>query len=184
MPPFDAAGIIDPLPTPQDTGAQSDFAFDEIGWIAAELPAIALTHGIAPCAMASGAVIADAHRDVEPLRRLAAHPRLLRRARAALGGPVAISGTQLAIDTPPPAAAEGVVVTVFLDMRPCAERPKSAVGRFGTIAVRRGDAPVPAAERGRSFSVAYVPAAARPGVFALAAVGEGDLWPAAHLAFG
>ncbi|MCC7272431.1 MAG: hypothetical protein IT561_07170, partial [Alphaproteobacteria bacterium] len=170
--------------------ARDAFAYDEIGWIAADLGCIALRHGVDAAALGRGAVVADAHRDAEPLRRLASHPRLVRPARALIGGPVVIATTLLCIDVAHPVRlpiADAVLATVFLDTLQAPGMAKSLFGRFGSVSVRRLDEVAADEIPGRSFRVVYVAAAASaawPAARPADAIGDGDLWPAAHLAFG
>ncbi|BBK32647.1 hypothetical protein EDC65_5154 [Stella humosa] len=186
MPPFDFA-------TPEDVDRPASagrFAYDEIGWIADLAPAIALRRGVEPAVLSGGVILTDAHRDAEPLWRLARHPRLTAAARALLGGDVVVATTLLCLDTGFPAGfvvPGAALVTVHLDRQPSNDAPGALHGRFGSVKARLLDENAPEERSGRTFRVVYVaareldrwPHARRP-----EPIGEADLWPAAHLAFG
>lgn len=173
-------------------GMPGGFAYDEIGWIAELAPSIALRRGIDLGSLAGGVMLADAHREAEPLWRLARHPRLIMPARRMLGGDVVVATTLLCLDIGFPASfvASGVVLaTVHLDRRPCARAPGAPHGRFGLVGLRRLSEPAAAEEAGagRSFRVVYASAADCahwPRARLAEPVGEADLWPVAHMAFG
>ena len=186
MPPFDSA-LSDAI---GDGSLHPGFTYDEIGWIADLAPSIALRRGIDPVGLAGGVILTDAHRDAEPLWRLSRHRLLTAPARALLGGEVVVATTLLCLDVAFPAhivVPGAVLATVHLDRRASPTAPGALHGRFGQVAVRRLSEDAAAEGPGRSFRVIYAAAAdcarwphARPAE----PIGDADLWPAAHLAFG
>ncbi len=175
--------------------AADGFAYDEIGWIADLAPSIALRRGVDAASLSGGMMLTDVHLDAEPLWRLARHPRLTTPAQAMLGGEVAVMTTLFCLDVGFPAnfiIPGAVLATVHLDRRALAGAPGALHGRFGRVAVRGLSEPGPAElgvdeAAGRSFRVVYVSAADRgrwPKARTVEPVGEADLWPVAHLAFG
>jgi len=195
------AGRAAPRPVPGERRVvvPRRFAFEEIGWIAADLTAIALRRGIAAEAIARGVVLRDAHLDTPHLFRLASHPRLLAPAETLAGGAVRIATTLVCLDAPVPALLHDpatVLASLHLDTLAahhdrqadgagrCSRDP---FGRFGTLTVSRSDAPRIAEPVGRGLHVIFVgrDAAPRwPGALVPVAVGDGDLWPPSPCAFG
>lgn len=188
MPPFDFApldafGAASPSST--------HFAFEEIGWIAELAASVALRRGVDPLSlMAGGVAVRDAHRDAEPLLRLALDRRLVGPARSLIGGEVIVATSFLCLGLGFPAGfvvPGAVLATVHLDRRPSPDAPGALHGRFGTVAVRRlsagsGDEPT-----GDSFRVLFVSASDRtrwPDARVATPAGDGGLWPSAHMAFG
>jgi len=198
MPPLDSAPHEDVLVASPPSPA---FAFEEIGWIGDLAIAIALRRGADPQALSSGGfVVADAHRDAEPLLRLARDRRLAGPACRLLGGDAIVATSLLCLGVGLPAGflvPDAVLATVWLDRRPTPSLPAATHGRFGTVAVRRlsvaaaGEAahvePGGPEVTGDSFRVVYV-AAGAVARWPKAGPGEpaadGGLWPSAHLAFG
>ena len=177
------------------------FTFEEIGWIGDLAMAVALRRGADPLALsAGGVVVADAHRDAEPLLRLARDRRLAGPARRLLGGDAIVATSLLCFGVGLPAGflmPDAVLATVWLDRRPSPSLPRAPHGRFGTVAVRRssgasagepaGDAPAGREATGDSFRVVYVAAGAVarwPKAGPADAAADGGLWPSAHMAFG
>ncbi|WP_374445565.1 hypothetical protein [Stella sp.] len=189
MSPFDSAPMDGFGSAPPSS---SRFAFEEIGWIADLAIAIALRRGVDPAALlAGGAALTDAHRDAEPLLRLARDRRLVAPARALVGGRdvvVASSFLCLGLGFPAGFLVPGTVLaSVHLDRRPDPGRPGALHGRFGSVLVRSLSEAGVEEPPGDSFRVLYAPAAdlgrwpnARPAE----PVGEMGLWPSAHMAFG
>ncbi|MGE0723389.1 MAG: hypothetical protein AB7O45_03390 [Alphaproteobacteria bacterium] len=165
------------------------FDHGEIGWIAADLHALALRRGIAPDAIARGVALDDAHLDGDHLLALASHPRLLTRVRRLADAQVAIAASRLRLDSDdalPPIEAS-IVATVLLDTRPPVLGCAGGTGRFGAILIRPGAAPPHEEEvrRGTSLQVVYVPFGRIGAVPApVAEVDEQSLWPSAHLPCG
>ncbi|BBK37881.1 hypothetical protein STAQ_29590 [Allostella sp. ATCC 35155] len=176
------------------------FTFEEIGWIGDLAIAIALRRGADRLALsAGGVVVADAHRDAEPLLRLARDRRLAGPACRLLGGDAIVVTSLLCFGVGLPAGflvPDAVLATVWLDRRPSPSLPGAAYGRFGTVAVRRlsdksagepGGEPAGQEARGDSFRVVYVAAGAVarwPKAGPADAAADGGLWPSAHMAFG
>ena len=167
------------------------FAYDEIGWIADLAPSIALRSGVDAAGLAGGLMLTDAHRHAEPLWRLARHPRLVTPARALLGGEIVVATTLLCLDIGFPAqfvVPGAVLATVHLDRKPLPEASCALHGRFGRVTLRRLSEPtIEEATPGRSFRVVYALArdcARWPLARRVEPVGDADLWPVAHQAFG
>ncbi len=83
------------------------FSAEEIGWLREE----------AIGAARAGRALAAPHRS-DPFGRLARHPRIVARVRAALGDDIAIAASHLALRGQLPPAADGVRVVVDLGPSP------------------------------------------------------------------
>jgi hypothetical protein len=145
------------------------FSPEEIGWLREE--AIGATR--------SGLALAGLHRN-DPFARLARHPRILSRVRAALGEDIAIAASQLAPrgQLPPPAAGLRAVV----DLGPSPQlRALDDADTSGVVAFQADGSE--AAGFGRLlFVIDYIPRPA--GRTPLIAERDDALWPTPYSTAG
>jgi hypothetical protein len=120
--------------------ASPDFAPGEIAWLAEEALRVRLRAAGRPDA-APPALVTAAHRREPSFARLAAHPRMLRAARARLGGEVALDDAALWFGGAP-TRVTSPAARLVVDLGPAPERDARLLFVADYRRCRAGEAPL------------------------------------------
>ncbi len=158
------------------TFAAPTFAADEIGWLGDEAQRLRLR----VARDSSAPRLDDAHRVEPAFALLANHPRLVERARRALGGDVVLVASELRFGTAPSPALPAGFARAIVDLGPAPEGPRRP-GRLGAVAVAAANEVIDADGRIAFVGVYRRQRGSDP---ALALADDDSLWPSAAFCAG